>query len=92
MKPVLALQVLASLLLVLASAAPGEANGTVTNVIDGDTLTTGELFVGSKRHETYHYPTSWWAKEILPENEILFISSGEARAAGYVPCGACHPP
>lgn len=37
-KPLLALLVLTSLLPILALAAPNEASGTVTNVVDGDTF------------------------------------------------------
>jgi len=49
-------------------------------------------FVGSLESDKYHYPSCRWAKKILPENEIWFSSSEEARAAGYVPCGVCKPP
>jgi len=38
LKPILALLVLASLMPILAAAAPDEASGTVTNVVDGDTF------------------------------------------------------
>jgi len=49
-------------------------------------------FVGSLESDKYHYPSCRWAKKILPQNEIWFSSSQDARAAGYVPCGACKPP
>ncbi len=49
-------------------------------------------FVGSVRSDKYHYPSCRWAKKILPQNEIWFSSSQDARAAGYVPCGVCKPP
>jgi endonuclease YncB( thermonuclease family) len=52
----------------------------------------GGQFVGSTKSDKYHCPTCRWAQKILPENEIWFASSEEARAAGYVPCGVCHPP
>ncbi len=58
---------------------------TTTSATDGQ-------FVGSLESDKYHYPSCRWAKKILPENEIWFSSSEEARAAGYVPCGVCHPP
>jgi len=38
LKPILALLVLASLMPILAAAAPDEASGIVTNVVDGDTF------------------------------------------------------
>ena len=56
------------------------------------TATTGGKFVGSTKSDKYHYPSCRWAEKILPENKIWFASSEEARAAGYVPCGVCHPP
>jgi len=55
-------------------------------------MTTGEKFVGSKKSDKYHYPDCKLAKKILPDNQIWFSSSEEARAAGYVPCGVCNPP
>ncbi|MDD3566215.1 MAG: thermonuclease family protein [Methanothrix sp.] len=54
--------------------------------------TTQKKFVGSKKSDKYHYPSCRWAKKILPQNEIWFSSSEEARRAGYVSCGVCHPP
>jgi len=52
---------------------------------------TGGQFVGSTKSDKYHYPSCRWAEKILPENQIWFSSSEEARGAGYVPCGVCHP-
>jgi micrococcal nuclease len=56
------------------------------------TTATGGQFVGSLESDKYHYPSCRWAKKILPQNEIWFSSSQEARRAGYVPCGVCKPP
>jgi len=56
------------------------------------TAATGGRFVGSLESDKYHYPSCRWADKILPENAIWFSSSEEARSAGYVPCGVCHPP
>ncbi len=56
------------------------------------TSTSSGKFVGSTKSDKYHYPSCRWAKKILPENQIWFASSEEARAAGYVPCGVCKPP
>jgi micrococcal nuclease len=56
------------------------------------TSTLSGKFVGSTKSDKYHYPSCRWAKKILPENQIWFASSEEARAAGYVPCGVCNPP
>ena len=55
------------------------------------TSTSSGKFVGSTKSDKYHYPSCRWAKKILPQNEIWFASSEEARAAGYVPCGVCKP-
>ncbi|MDD3566135.1 MAG: thermonuclease family protein [Methanothrix sp.] len=56
------------------------------------TSTSSGKFVGSLESDKYHYPSCRWAKKILPQNQIWFASSEEARAAGYVPCGVCKPP
>ena len=56
------------------------------------TTSTQKKFVGSKKSDKYHYPSCRWAEKILPQNEIWFSSSEEARRAGYVPCGVCKPP
>lgn len=64
---------------------PDEVNETATTTTEGQ-------FVGSTKSDKYHYPSCRWAEKILPENEIWFASSEEARAAGYVPCGVCNPP
>jgi hypothetical protein len=49
-------------------------------------------FVGSTESNKYHYPSCRWAEKILPENEIWFSSSEDARAQGYVACKVCKPP
>jgi beta-lactamase superfamily II metal-dependent hydrolase len=55
--------------------------------------TTSQVaFVGSVKSNKYHYPSCQWAEKIKPSNEIWFTGSADARAHGYVPCGACHPP
>ena len=54
--------------------------------------TTEGLFVGSIRSDKYHFPHCRYAKTIKPENKTWFSSVAEAKAAGYVPCGACKPP
>lgn len=48
-------------------------------------------FVGSIDSNKYHYPTCRFAKKILPENEIWFNSTEDAKAQGYEPCGTCKP-
>lgn len=49
-------------------------------------------FVGSAKSDKYHYPSCRAAKQIKSSNLVTFSSSAEAKAAGYVPCGICHPP
>jgi competence protein ComEC len=49
-------------------------------------------FVGSSKSDKYHYPTCSAAKKIKSSNLVTFTSSAKAKAAGYVPCGICHPP
>ena len=57
-----------------------------------DSITKQGVFVGSTKSDKYHYPSCRWAEKILPENEIWFSSSTDARAHGYVPCKVCNPP
>jgi micrococcal nuclease len=49
-------------------------------------------FVGSSKSDKYHYPSCSAAKKIKASNLVTFSSSATARAAGYSPCGKCHPP
>lgn len=49
-------------------------------------------FVGSSKSDKYHYTSCSSAEKIKPANLVTFSSSADARAAGYVPCGRCHPP
>lgn len=49
-------------------------------------------FVGSAKGNKYHYPSCSAAQKIKTSNLVTFSSASEARAAGYVPCGICHPP
>lgn len=50
------------------------------------------VYVGSVNSNIYHYPYCKWAKKIKRENEVWFISSGQARDADYRPCKVCRPP
>ncbi len=49
-------------------------------------------FWGSVNSNKYHYPSCYWATQIHSDNLIIFSSSMEARAAGYIPCSICDPP
>lgn len=49
-------------------------------------------YVGSKNSNKYHYPTCSAAQRIKTQNQVVFKSANEARAAGYVPCKICRPP
>jgi hypothetical protein len=56
------------------------------------TVSSDGPFVGSSKSDKYHYTTCSSAKKIKASNLVTFGSSAEAMAAGYVPCGICHPP
>lgn len=53
----------------------------------GDTQTTPTecAFVGSKKSNKYHAPTSRCAKQIKAENRLCFVSVEAATAKGYLP-------
>jgi methylphosphotriester-DNA--protein-cysteine methyltransferase len=76
-----------------AKATAGDARVSA-QIIDHSTPDHASegMFVGSTKSNKYHYPSCRWAEKILPENEIWFSSSEDARAHGYVACGVCHPP
>lgn len=49
-------------------------------------------FVASKERDKYHTPTCRWVEgQMLEENKIWFDSAEDAEAAGFKPCGTCHP-
>lgn len=51
--------------------------------------TTDEGYIGNLKSHKFHKPTCW----TLPaeNNQIIFATREEAIAAGYDPCGNCHP-
>lgn len=51
----------------------------------------GQVYYASKKSDKFHYPWCKWAKEIKPENLIVFGSREEAVEAGYVACKVCEP-
>lgn len=73
----------------------GDSDKDTTRTPDRTTPQTqtpaGKTVVGSKESDKYHVPTCRWAKKIEPENLIKWNSAAEAKAAGYSPCGTCHP-
>jgi beta-lactamase superfamily II metal-dependent hydrolase len=71
-----------------ASAVAWPATATASTTA---TVSQGP-FVGSSKSDKYHYTSCTAAKRIKPANLVTFSSSAEARAAGYIPCGICHPP
>lgn len=79
-----------------ASATPKATASTVTwpaGPVATTTATSSQgPFVGSSKSDKYHYPSCSAAKKIKAANLVTFSSSAEARAAGYIPCGICHPP
>lgn len=82
-----------------------DTQGTIVATSDGSSLTFSTVskdimrgcereyvslpYVGNINSGTYHLPTC----EGLPkkENRIYFGSRGEAKGAGYSPCGVCEP-
>jgi beta-lactamase superfamily II metal-dependent hydrolase len=64
----------------------------ITSTPGTTTVSSDGPFVGSSKSDKYHYATCSIAKKIASSNLLEFSSSAEARAAGYVPCGICHPP
>lgn len=52
---------------------------------------SGWTYVGSIESDKYHYPSCRHAEKILAENLIGWNTIEEAQAAGYKPCGVCHP-
>ncbi|MGE5586269.1 MAG: Ada metal-binding domain-containing protein [Bacillota bacterium] len=51
----------------------------------------GQVYYASAKSDKFHYLWCKWAKEIKPENLIVFKSREEAVEAGYVPCKVCKP-
>lgn len=48
-------------------------------------------YVGSIESDKYHYPSCQHTGQINDENLVHFDTVEEAQAAGYSPCGTCHP-
>lgn len=49
-------------------------------------------FVASRERDKYHTPSCRWVEDqMLEENKIWFDSAADAEAAGFKPCGTCHP-
>lgn len=48
-------------------------------------------YVGSIESDKYHYPRCRWTDTINDSNLVHFDTEEEAVAAGYLPCGTCHP-
>lgn len=48
-------------------------------------------YVGSSESDKYHYPSCRWTSKINDANLVHFDTVEEASAAGYSPCGTCHP-
>ncbi len=56
-----------------------------------ETPEPGQGYWASRKSDKFHYPWCRWAKEIAPENLIVFESREEAAEAGYVACKVCEP-
>jgi competence protein ComEC len=75
-----------------ATAQTGTSNFTQSSTPITTSSTVSQQFVGSTKLNKYHYPSCSTARKIKPANMIWFISSEDARAHRYMPCGICHPP
>ena len=49
-------------------------------------------FVGSRHSNIYHYPNCTFAKQIAPDNLVVFESVEEAKTQGRRACRVCKPP
>lgn len=67
-----------------SSLTPPKETGTA------ETPTSTCVFVGSKKSNKYHHPTSRCAGQIKPENKRCFTSAEDAAARGYLP-GCLEP-
>jgi methylphosphotriester-DNA--protein-cysteine methyltransferase len=65
---------------------------TIALALSGLALAADYKYVGSRKSDKYHYPTCSAAKQIKPDNLIIFKTAKEARDAGYIPCKICKPP
>jgi hypothetical protein len=46
-------------------------------------------YIGSADTKKFHLPTCSYLPD--PQNQLTFASREDALAAGYAPCGHCHP-
>ncbi len=60
----------------------------VAPVLDPSAVTG---FIGNRSSMKFHYPICEAVKDIELRNTIAFDTEAEALAAGYEPCGLCHP-
>lgn len=63
---------------------------TAAAITTPSTVTDTCQFVGSKKSNKYHHPTSRCAKQIKSENKRCFLSVEDAVAKGYLP-GCLEP-
>ncbi len=59
-----------------------------TSIQPLDTSLDGEV-IGSKTGKKYYFPWCGTVKRVKPENQVVFKSISDARAAGYLPGGNC---
>ena len=61
-----------------------ETNLDNSNEISGNSCQS--FFVASKKSNKFHIPECPFAKNILPENKVIFKSKEDAVDAGFEPC------
>lgn len=72
------------------SVAPSQAPSVDPEQAFRDSLRKYK-YVGSSESDRYHVPICRWTSSINDGNLVHFDTAEEARAAGYSPCGSCHP-
>lgn len=74
-----------------SSGGGGSSGNAGSSQEPSNPVSTDWVYVGSIESDKYHYPSCQHAKKILAENLIGWNTIAEAEAAGYKPCGVCHP-
>ena len=61
----------------------------ITIVADQSTSSGGLFLIGSRKSKKYYLPWCGSAAKIDAENRVTFVSTEEARVAGYTPAENC---
>ncbi len=69
-----------------ANSDEAEVEVNLNNVNEVNENLCQSFFVASKKSNKFHIPECPFAKNILPENRVVFKSKEEAIDAGFEPC------